>query len=722
MVEKEVSYYEAFGLSGQSKNLLDVLSEIKTEAFKVRIDELRSLKNDAKLFEENKKKLPHFTFSGQFSPSRKMADLVKYNPVMILDIDHVGDKAQIIRDQASKIGYTWSAFISPSGEGVKIVIKTASNIDTHEAFYVQLADYYAAKLSVEVDRSGKDITRVCFVSYDPDLYLNEQSNIFQYKSVTPHVEFKTMNVSANPRDLFDYTVDFTSKVVTFHKGNRNNFIYRLANNLNRAGMDESTALGFISSNYTDADMAKQIPGTVKSAYSHIADHATYKPETIQTASSACSATTAIPQSVTQTPLIPLSVYRNLPSLLIRGTEVFDVRREKDVFLTGALAILSSCFNNVNGLYDNRVFHSNIFCFVIAPPASGKGVLNFSRALALRIHSDIKSKYSQAIESGDEHPDSPQTLFIPADSSSAAFKRNLMSNSGTGCICETEADTLTSTFQQDWGGYKDLICKAFHHEPVTFNRIGKPGEDNSGEIENPRLSTCLSGTPIQVPALLKSTGDGLFSRFIFYTFRNSNDPFFKNVFAKDGVQDLKMYFDVLADELFSMYRLVNEKGEIKFRLKEQHEIKFVSMFNVTVKRLVMNYGEETQSLVNRLGLITFRIAMILTILRSIENNCLNTEIECSDIDFETSLALSEVYLAHSLEVFQTLPGSKPVNKTAEFLLESLPNEFQYSEAIKIGKNKCSICERSVANYLKELVVSAKLIQPKQNGGYFKPTLQ
>ena len=116
---------------------------------------------------------------------------------------------------------------------------------------------------------------------------------------------------------------------------------------------------------------------------------------------------------------------------------------------------------------------------------------------------------------------------------------------------------------------------------------------------------------------------------------------------------------------------------------------------------LEYGEETQGIVFRLGLITFRIAMLLTIIRTLENNTFSELIECCDYDFKTSIDLSDIYLQHSMTVYKSLPGIKQINSNAMILLNYLPDEFACSKAIEIGTTFCEFSEKSISNYLKEL---------------------
>lgn len=721
----EASFFESVTASASTKNLYDMLAEIQSGRHATKISTLREC-NDEEVKEKIKRTLPSFTPSGVFSKSHKKDDLQSYNPLIVLDIDKVGSgKANELKQKVSKMDTTFAAFISPSGNGLKILVKCDSTAETHEKVFQQLADHYESILGIKIDRSGKDFSRLCFMSYDPEIYLNDQSLPFHLTSHTEVPRFSTRNVSVTTPDIFQMAVEYTESKLQFIKGYRNAYLYLLANNLNRLGAGQTEALAFINSHYTDPDMVNEIYGLVRRAYSNTSDHGKYSPDYVSTASSVSSAsfaTTATALPDFNTPIIPTSVYQNLPVFLRKATEAFKKDREMDMFLTGALTVLSGCFNNVYGLYFGDVVHPNLYSFIIAPPASGKHVLGYNRNLGQKIHERIRDSFQQIIVS--ENPSkAPSKFFIPADSSAAAFKRTLVANDGKGIIFETEADTLTNTFAQDWGGFKDATCKAFHHEPISFDRIGIPGENNYGEIKKPKLSIVLSGTPIQVPTLIHGIGDGLFSRFIMYTFINNQIPTFNDPFDRSGIQNLEKYFEALSVELLSMFHQVNEFQDIEVRLQDHQEKEFRSLFDATVKRIYFRFGSDTESIVKRLGLITFRFAMILTILRSIENNTLSSTIICDDVDFETAITLSDVYLEHSLNVFQTLPATgKSVSRSAQMLFENLPDKFSCSEAVEIGKNVCTISERSVSNYLNELRKVGKLLQPKNNGPYIKPTLQ
>lgn len=717
----EASFFENVVASASTQNLYDLLDEIQSGRYATKISTLRKT-NDEKLKEKIKRNLPSFTPSGVFCTAHRKDDLQSYNPLIILDIDKVGlEKANELKQQVSELNTTFAAFISPSGNGLKILVKTSSTAETHDEVFRNLAAYYESKLGVKIDPSGKDVTRLCIVSYDPELYLNDQSAVWTSTTTAKAPLFTTRNVTSSTTDLFNASVSQTEKKYQYVIGQRNEYLFSLINNLNRYGVSQTEALSFVNSNYPDPDMVGDIQSMFKRVYSNTADHGKYSLDYHSTASHAITATYAMTSQTGKTPVIPSKVYEHLPNFLKKVVGVYDVERERDIALTSVLSLLSGCFNNVTGIYDRCEYHPNLFCFIIAPPASGKGVMNYSLQLIHGIHDLITDTYKKMEAISTDLPHSQRCLLIPADTSAAALKKLIVMNDEKGIICETEADTLSATLQQDWGGYSDLLRKSFHHEPVTFARMSKDQPISYEEIKHPKLSICLSGTPSQVPALLKSTEDGLFSRFMFYSFSNDGVPEFKDVFAKQGVINLSQYFDGLSHLTIEYYNRVNAYGPIAFHLNKHQEDHFLKVFKKRSEKLYNNFGEKTQSTVNRLGLVTFRLAMLLSILRQLDNDSLSSQIECEDVDFESSIQLSEVYLDHALDVYHALDIPSRINPNAERLFTLMPKEFTFSQAVAIGQS-ASMADRSIANYLKALLQAQYLTKDIVHGKYQKRELQ
>ena len=405
----------------------------------------------------------------------------------------------------------------------------------------------------------------------------------------------------------------------------------------------------------------------------------------------------------ETPFIPKNVYDNLPKILMHGSRPFvDDKRKRDVFLTGAITIISGCLPNVGGIYDGETVFPNLYSFIVAPSSSGKGSLKHAKNLGGSYHNHLLE-----ISEGEK------VLFIPANASTSKIIQHLTINDGSGILCETEADTLTNTLRQDWGGYSDILRKGFHHERVSLSRRG---QNEYAEINEPKLSVALSGTLNQVIPLIPSAEDGLLSRFIFYTFRSA--PFWKDVSPQGNPVNLTDYFNELSEIMHLLTSHLERSPTLFFLRKDQWDI-FQDKFEKWHDIIADHYDNDSDvlSIVRRMGMITFRIAMIFSSLRKAEEEYKGKEIYCSDVDLNSALILAQVYIDHSLRVYQMLPKHQDnrINEKIQRFLYALPDKFTRAEAIRIGE-KIGYKTRSIDQLLKTLL--GKYLYSPSHGFYRK----
>ncbi len=267
----------------EQKDILKILDDIKTGTYRNAITYLRkSLAEDKKeAAERAKKSLPAFTPSATFKGGRKMEFLTAYNALVVLDIDKITkEKLTESKEKLAENEFVFAAFTSPSGNGLKIFVKVSTDKTEHKETFLKLQEYFENLLQLEIDKSGKDITRLCFFSYDPELYLNENSKEFSVieSREQPEIEKPAPTLSTqlpasdNYDALYAHCIQFTEKKYQFVEGSRNYFVFTLANNLNRKGVPESLALGYILADY-DYN-TQEVMTAVKSAYSNTSEHAT----------------------------------------------------------------------------------------------------------------------------------------------------------------------------------------------------------------------------------------------------------------------------------------------------------------------------------------------------------------------------------------------------------------------------------------------------------------
>jgi hypothetical protein len=439
-----------------------------------------------------------------------------------------------------------------------------------------------------------------------------------------------------------------------------------------------------------------------------------------------------PQACREVSTFPDSIFAQLPSFFKRVTEVATSSEERDILLLGSIVSISACLPKFWGMYDGKKCFPNLFLFVTAQASAGKGRLSFCKELVKPVHKalreeavNLKQIYELEMveynakkgkEEGIEKPARPaeRMLFIPANNSTTGVFQLLFDNDGAGLIFETEGDTLAQAFKSDYGNYSDGFRKAFHHETISYYRRT---DREYVDIECPCLSTVLSGTPKQVSALIPNPENGLFSRFMFY-YMNVHHVW-KDVFADEEGVGLDDHFKELSNELYSLYKFLLEQNEIQFSLSIDQRQRFNEFFSGIQKEYLDIFGNDYMATVRRLGLIAFRMGMILTALRIIDTKSYKSNLECAAEDFETVISMTETLIKHSGKVFSELPEDhslpKQKNKKEKFL-EALPQEFNRQKYLEVA-SVLSISVKSAEAYITEFV-KKNLVHREQKDNYHK----
>jgi hypothetical protein len=282
-----ITIFKNFNEVIEHKTIPEILHEIKTGKYRPGITYLRKslAENKLEAYEKAKKSLPAFTPSGKFVGGRKMEFLEAYSNFIILDIDKLNQTdLQNAKHKANQSEYTYASFISPSGNGLKILVKVNTTKEDHKETFLAIQKHYETLLNHEIDKSGKDITRLCFYSFDDNLYHNEAAIVFasetKQSSHTEPVEVRQTDnqqpTTENSEAIYNHCIRFTEKKVQYATGSRNVFVHQLACNLNRKGISLNEALSFILTDFGYDE--KEVTQTVHSAYGNI--HEFGKDETI----------------------------------------------------------------------------------------------------------------------------------------------------------------------------------------------------------------------------------------------------------------------------------------------------------------------------------------------------------------------------------------------------------------------------------------------------------
>lgn len=398
-----------------------------------------------------------------------------------------------------------------------------------------------------------------------------------------------------------------------------------------------------------------------------------------------------------TPDIPVG---QLPPFLQKAISVVDSPSQKDMLLLSVLTAVSAVLPHIRLLYGKPAlnYYTNLMTLIIAPAASGKGVMNN----ALKLIQPIEDQLSMF----------GRTVQIPTNSSTGAFMDQLEANDNAGFIFDTEIDELSKTWKQNFSNYSTILRKAAQHESHRMTRKLVPYEQISTSVKEPHLSVLLSGTPNQLKPLLGTGEDGLASRFIPY-FLGESPAFDMGVYVSDERENETLQnpvYEQLADELFARWKwLFKQDRDCFWKVSKEQWDELGSYFaeHHALSEFFSVNEAGYRAMVNRMSANFQRIGAILAALRLDITKPFPERIDCCDDDFQTLLSLADKLIYHGGQLVDELNTTKnapmgklPKPSKSEMLFDMLPSSFTYSYAMQIGKT-LGFSEPSTYRYLNNL---------------------
>ena len=258
------------------RDVLFVLDRIRDGKNKELIRSIRK-ETDKSKRNELKKNLPAICFSGRFS-KRSDDALISHSGLICLDFDGYKTKKSMLSEKQRLMEdkYVMSVFISPSGNGLKVIVKIPSDPENHKHYFNSLGEYYDSE---NFDISTKNISRVCYESYDKDIYINPDSEVWDKITVTDYKPVdkssgKTTMPITDSNKIIDILTKWWTKKFPMIEGQRNNNAFIFASALNEYGINKTLAefvlMKYVSKGFTESE----VKATVDSAYKNVMAHNT----------------------------------------------------------------------------------------------------------------------------------------------------------------------------------------------------------------------------------------------------------------------------------------------------------------------------------------------------------------------------------------------------------------------------------------------------------------
>lgn len=150
---------------------------ITGDYYKDRTARLRSFQDEKTAKKYKAIRFDYVTFSGRFT-QRRIEGLIEHSGLICLDFDHLDQSLTDIKTRLINDPELIPAllFVSPGGNGLKLVLPIDLNRANHKTWFFGLSNYYKATYGLEADKSGSDVSRACFLAWDPEAYINPKYN------------------------------------------------------------------------------------------------------------------------------------------------------------------------------------------------------------------------------------------------------------------------------------------------------------------------------------------------------------------------------------------------------------------------------------------------------------------------------------------------------------------------------------------------------------------
>ena len=194
--------------------------------------------------------IPAVTISG-VTDKREKGTKIQHNGFMAIDIDNVDSTNGVEKDQ-----YTYACAKSVSGTGFFLIIKV--NKERHLDSFRNMRDYYFKEYGLVIDEAPKNPASLRYVSYDPNIVVNEKSKTAPYKENKPKkVKGLPLVVSGEEIDkLITLCVQNNTNICESYEDYRN-IGFALADKMGENGRHHFHTLASMSAKYKAKEADRQ---------------------------------------------------------------------------------------------------------------------------------------------------------------------------------------------------------------------------------------------------------------------------------------------------------------------------------------------------------------------------------------------------------------------------------------------------------------------------------
>lgn len=408
------------------------------------------------------------------------------------------------------------------------------------------------------------------------------------------------------------------------------------------------------------------------------------------------------------------------------------------------------------LYDHSYYHTNLIMGIFGPSGAGKSTVTKVMLLAQPIHDELtaatdraNAQYAEAMRRyeglGKERLNQPLPVeppqrmhFLPADSTGAGMKQNIVQNRGEGMIYSPEADELSNALSNKFGQWSPMLRALFDHDAVSYYR---KGDRRLVEVKHTYVSVGVTGTMGQIRHLFHTAENGLAARPLLLAVigkRHLRNPF------GSRTTDLNTIFLQLGRRWQKLHKLICEHGTHTLCLTEAQQNRFFAELERIFRLSGLAQGTEMDSSVFRLGVNIGRILTLTGLMRAMEASeaydwhrpgslltpspevaadnvkdgiIQQWDIHLTDADFEAVLALAYPLYRHATHILSFLPRVEVKHRFSadrSAVMELMPDRFNAAEFIGTA-HRLGYSENTARMWLKRTTRYGLL---RREDGYYR----
>lgn len=664
---------------------LDIYRLIVSDKYKSVTEKLRSSNVAAK--EIKASEFDYATFSGTFA-KRTNASLKQHSGLICIDLDHLKE-IEYIKESVLKDFIPELMFISPSGDGLKLVYRIDVSEGNHLEYFKALQRYFKLQLNITIDSSGKDVSRACFLPHDPDCHYTDTPTVLNRSFLDTFIEDVPDSREngilqlTDTNEIYSRVKLWVDKTETFAKGNRNKYITKFAAALNRYGVPENFVLSELEKFKEDDFTKQEIENTVKSLYrkSTIFNTAKFEATNYEMAAEPQKTKQEVVETI---PLLPIDGLPDfLQKLITECAQTYGTHRDfwAGSFLAAtALAIGQS--HELKGKYSNATV---LWLAIVAPSGVGKTEpLNFAfkpfhkmDGAAITDHERLFSEYEAAKAMGKEERkeagyNGKQAMpvckqYILSDATpEAVISANKNNERGINILRDELHGWLLDFGRYSKSGEVQNWLSSWSQQPMTVNRKGASPVKN----QHPFINITGGLQPDIIPELAKDfrAVNGFMQRFCFVYPDEVVRPEYR---SNEISESLKQQYNEYINNLLSL----TGHCESVYLSNEAQSI-YETFVNQNTKIINTEKADYLRALYAKLDVISLRFALIIHF----------SKWGCSGIDepninpetMKSAINITEYFRATGRKIFKKLNSvhsgidKKSVAKYLESLGNSQPN--------------------------------------------------